>query len=62
MAKMTPADVGKLFGVNAHTIRLGLQQGIFDFGVAFKKPGSTTYSYIIYPEKVREKIGGNHES
>ena len=58
---MTPADVAKLFGVHPQFIRIGLQQGIFDFGVAMKKPGSTNYSYLIYPAKVYEKLGEQHD-
>ena len=40
------------------TIRIGLQKGVFDFGVAFKRRAdSKNYTYIIYPEKLREYCG-----
>ena len=51
-------EAAKLLNVSESTVRLGLQQGIFDFGVAFKRtPESKNYTYIIYPEKVRALCG-----
>lgn len=38
-------------------IRLGLIQGIFPFGEAFKMPGSHQYSYYISPKKFYEYTG-----
>lgn len=50
--------VAKLLNVSESTIRIGLQQGIFDFGVAFKRtPESKHYTYVIYPEKVKALCG-----
>lgn len=54
-------DVAKMAKTSPQTIRLGLQQGVFDFGVAFKRPDSNRYVYIIYPEKVY-KLYGRKES
>ena len=51
-------EVAKMLNVSESTIRIGLQQGIFDFGVAFKRsPESSNYTYVIYPEKVRALCG-----
>lgn len=51
-------EVAKLLGTTPMTIRIGLQQGIFPFGVAFKTAANKKhYTYIIYPEKVREYAG-----
>lgn len=56
---MTVNEVAKLLGKSPLTIRVGLQQGIFPFGVALKtREDRKNYTYIIYPEKVREFIGG----
>ena len=56
---MTVNEVAKLLGKSPLTIRVGLQQGIFPFGVALKtREDRKNYTYIIYPEKVKEFIGG----
>lgn len=55
---MKVKEAAKMLNVSEATIRIGLQQGIFDFGVAFKRgEGSKHYTYVIYPEKVRELCG-----
>lgn len=55
---MKVEDVARLLDTTPLTIRVGLQQGIFPFGVAFKlKEGNKNYKYVIYPEKVREYAG-----
>lgn len=56
-------DVAALLKVDPLTIRVGLQQGYFPFGVAFKrKPENKNYCYVIFPEKVREYIGGTADA
>lgn len=60
---MTTKEVAILLGKTEATIRVGLQQGIFPFGVAFKtNPNNKQYNYVIYPEKVKEYITGNEEA
>lgn len=52
-------EVAKLLNVSVPTIRVGLQQGVFDFGVAFKRsPTSKQYTYVIFPAKVQEYVKG----
>lgn len=52
-------EVAKLLGVSVSTVRIGLQQGVFDFGVAFKRsPTSRQYTYVIFPAKVQEYVKG----
>ena len=56
---MTVNEVAKLLGKSPLTIRVGLQQGVFPFGVALKtREGRKNYTYVIYPEKVKEFIVG----
>lgn len=43
-------------GKSEQFIRVGLQNGVFDFGFAVKT--STKYSYHISPKKFEEYIGG----
>lgn len=47
--------IAKVLGVNAQTIRRGLEQGVYPFGCAVKCEKS--YSYQFFPEKVREYLG-----
>ena len=55
---MTVKDVAKMIGCSELTVRVGLQQGVFPFGTAFKtKESNKSYVYVIYAEKVREYIG-----
>ena len=56
---MKVKEVAALLGVSENTIRVGLQQGVFGFGVAFKSnPNSKHYTYVIFPEKVKEYVKG----
>lgn len=55
---MMVKDVAELLGKTEATIRVGLQLGVFPFGVAYKtSPSKKNYTYVIYPEKVRQYIG-----
>ena len=56
---MKVREVAEMLGTTESTIRIGLQQGVFPFGVAYKtKPENKNYVYIIYPEKVKEFVTG----
>lgn len=55
---MKVKDVAKIVGVSELTIRIGLQRGVFPFGVAYKTDDKhRNYYYFIYPEKVKEYLG-----
>lgn len=55
---MKVKDVAELLGTTEQTVRVGLQQGVFPFGVAFKtKENNRHYKYVLYPEKVKEYAG-----
>ena len=56
MKKISPAMIAEAIGVPAQAIRIGLQKGVLNFGVAMKQTGKQ-YTYIIYPEKAREIVG-----
>lgn len=52
---MKVEEVARLLDTTPSTIRIGLQKGLFPFGVAFKtREDSKHYTYIIYPAKVME--------
>lgn len=60
---MKVKDVAKMLGTTEMTIRVGLQQGVFPFGTAFKtKPNNKQYTYIIYPAKVEEYVNRGENS
>lgn len=44
-------------GKDAQYIRVGLQQGIFKFGYAFKLKDSSEYNYYCPDRKVWEETG-----
>lgn len=56
MKRITPEMMGKAMGVPTQAIRVGLQQGKLNFGVAYKQTGNQ-YTYVIYPEAARATIG-----
>ena len=54
---MKVKEVAEMLGTTEATIRVGLQQGMFPFGVAYKtKPENKNYVYVIFPAKVKEYI------
>lgn len=53
---MSPAEAGKIIKMRAQSIRLGLQQGRFPFGVAVQKPNGR-WTYNIIASKVYEYAG-----
>lgn len=56
MAKANQMErIAKVLGVNPQTVRKGLEQGCFPFGTAVKC--EKRYSYIFFPEKVKEFLG-----
>jgi len=55
---MKVAEAARLLGVTPTTIRIGLQKGVFPFGVAFKMDEhNKNYKYVIYPGKLKEYAG-----
>ena len=54
MTRFTVNDVAERLGCAPQTIRLGLQRGEFPFGTAIKT--SSKYTYVIYPEKLKEYV------
>lgn len=53
--KITIEEASEISGIPQQTLRIGLRNGKFDFGTAFKlKEGSKRWKYIIYPSKFYE--------
>ena len=51
------AVAAKVLKMDHQTVRLLLQNNIVNWGVAFKKPGSRQFSYIIYAKQFYEATG-----
>lgn len=54
---ITIEQAAEIMRISPHTLRVGLQQGVFPFGVAFKKPGSNRYCYQIFPNQFYKFYG-----
>lgn len=50
-------EIAKAMGKDAQYIRIGLQQGIFKFGYAFKLKDSSEHNYYCPDRKVWEETG-----
>ena len=50
--KIRPEDAARRLHRNAQDIRIGLQQGLLPFGTAYKREGSSVYTYEIDPGKL----------
>lgn len=46
-----------IMGVSQQTVRIGLQKGVFPFGAAVQLPGSSRFTYIIYPAEFERLYG-----
>ena len=57
MLKLTVSRAARLIGLSPQALRIMLQRNLVPFGIAYKNPGSKSYTYFIYPEKFREYCG-----
>ena len=55
------AVASKVLKIDCQTLRLLLQNKMVDFGIAYKRPGSKQYSYIIYAEPFYRLTGYRHK-
>lgn len=59
-ANIPVAVAAKALKMDAQTVRLLLQSNAVPWGIAFKRPGSSQYCYIIYPKQFYEATGFNY--
>lgn len=50
--KLTTDEVAAATGIDPLSLRIGLQRGVWPFGTAYKRPGSTQYTYEYDPAAV----------
>lgn len=53
---LTINEVAKALGKSPQFIRICLQRGLLPFGTATKLPNSSRWSYVIFPEKLKEYV------
>lgn len=54
--RITPEMFGSAVGMDAQAVRVSMQKGYLDIGLAYK-PSGRNYTYVIYPEKARAIVG-----
>lgn len=54
---MLVSEAAELLDMNVQTLRLALQQGLFDFGVAVKT-SENRYTYKIFPKRLELYLEG----
>ncbi|WP_368217589.1 hypothetical protein [Blautia obeum] len=55
--RISIADAARVLKMDCQTVRLLLRQNQVPWGMAFKRPGSTQYSYLIYAEPFKQLTG-----
>lgn len=61
-ANIPVAVAAKALRVDCQTVRLLLQNGMVDWGIAFKRtPKTKSFSYLIYARKFYEQTGFLYE-
>jgi len=52
IGQLTTDEVARITGIDPLSLRIGCQRGLWPFGTAYKRPGSSRYTYIYYPAEV----------
>lgn len=55
--RISVSTAASVLKMDAQTVRLLLRQNQVPWGMAFKRPGSTQYSYLIYAEPFKQLTG-----
>lgn len=61
-ANIPVAVAAQALKMDCQTVRLLLQSGAVDWGIAYKRGNSRQYSYLIYPRKFYEATGYIYQS
>ena len=59
--KVRPEDAARRLNRNAQDIRIGIQLGFLPFGRAYKREGSSVYTYEIDPKALEEYAQGQEQ-
>ena len=55
--RISVQEAAEFLMMDKQTIRVMLQSGAVDWGIAFKPPGSTHYNYVIYAKRFCDATG-----
>lgn len=59
--KIPVSVAAKVLQLDDQTVRLLLQKGLVDWGIAYQREGSKHFSYLIYSQKFFEVTGFRYE-
>ena len=54
---ITTADAARLLGKNELTVRVMMQKGLLDIGIAELMPGNKRWTYFVSPKLLAEYLG-----
>lgn len=54
---ITTADAARLLGKSDLTVRVMMQKGLLDIGIAELMPGNKRWTYFVSPNKLAEYLG-----
>lgn len=57
VANMPVSAAAQALKMDCQNVRILLQQGLVSWGSAFKRPGSSQYTYLISPKRFYEETG-----
>ena len=57
MGSVPVSVAANVLKMDAQTVRLLLQNNLVDWGIAYKRPGSRQFSYLIYAKPFYEATG-----
>lgn len=55
--RVTIKEAAEKLGCSQLTIQYALRENLLPFGTAFKREGSTRWTYLIYRKKFEEYVG-----
>lgn len=55
--KITVPEAAKLMELSDLFVRVAMQRGVIDIGVAERMPGSSQYSYYVSPSRLAREMG-----
>ena len=61
MKKITTAEAAAIINTSPQFVRVAMQRGILNIGIAMQMPNSTQWTYNISPKLLEEYTGKNVE-
>lgn len=61
MGKITTAEAAAILNASPQFVRVAMQRGVLNIGIALQMPNSTQWTYNISPKLLAEYTGKNIE-